>query len=65
MLQIKAGGVGLLKIQNHSQEILLKREIGEDELNLIDPHEAHPSKNILGEVGNFIGQEVKALKDEV
>ena len=60
-----AKGGKITKIENHSQEILLKREIGEDELNFIDPNTADPARNILGEAGNFIGQEVKALKDEV
>ena len=60
-----AKGGKITKIENHSQEILLKREIGEDWLNFSDPNAADPARIILGEAGNFIGQEVKALKDEV
>ena len=56
MWKFFAEGGKITKIEIHSQEILLKREIGEDELNFIDPHAAHPARNILGEAGNFIGQ---------
>ena len=59
-----ADGGKITKIENYSQEILLKREIEDDELDFIDPHAEHPSMNGLGEAGNFLGQEIKALRDE-
>ena len=57
-------GGKITKIENHSQEILLKQEMGEEEMNYIDPHAANPSRNGLGEVGNILMQEVQAVNKE-
>ena len=57
-------GGKITKIENHSQEILLKQEMGEEEMNYIDPHAANPARNGLGEVGNILMQEVQAVHKE-
>ena len=57
-------GGKITKIENHSQEILLKQEMGEEEMNYIDPHAANPTRNGLGEVGNILMQEVQAVQKE-
>ena len=48
----------ITKIENPCQEILLKQDMGEEEMNYIDPHAANPARNGLGEVGNILQQEV-------
>ena len=58
-------GGKITKIENPSQEILLKQEMGEEEMNYIDPHAANSSSNGLGEVGNILLQEVKTVHEEV
>ena len=58
-------GGKITKIQNPSQEILLKQEMGEEEMNYIDPHAANPSRNGLGDVGNVLLQEVQTVHKEV
>ena len=64
MEQFFGQGGKITKIENHSQEILLKQEMGEEEMNYIDPHAANPARNGLGEVGNILMQEVQAVHKE-
>ncbi len=52
-------GGKITKIKNPCQEILLKQDMDEEDLNYIDPHAANPSRNGLGEVGNLVQQEVQ------
>ena len=52
------------KIENSCQEILLKQDMGHEEMNYIDPHAANPASNGLGEVGNILQQEVQSLQKE-
>jgi len=52
-------GGKITKIKNPCQEILLKQDMDEEDLNYIDRHAAYPSRNGLGEVGNLVQQEVQ------
>ena len=58
-------GGKITKINNPSQEILLKKDMFEEDSNYIDPHAANPSRNGLGEVGNIVQQEVQMELKEV
>ena len=58
-------GGKITKIKNPCQEILLKQDMDEEDLNYIDPHAANPSRNGLGEVGNIVQQEVQMELKEV
>jgi len=53
-------GGEITKIEDPSQEILLRSDMNEDDLNYIDPHAANPSRNGLGQVGNVLRQKVQA-----
>jgi len=57
-------GGKITKIENPCQEILLKQDMGHDEMNYIDPHAANPASNGLGEVGNILQQEVQSVQKE-
>ena len=57
-------GGKITKIENPCQEILLKQDMGEEEMNYIDPHAANPARNGLGEVGNILQQEVQTIHKE-
>ena len=57
-------GGKITKIENPCQEILLKQDMGHEEMNFIDPHAANPSSNGLGEVGNILQQEVQSVQKE-
>jgi hypothetical protein len=57
-------GGKITKIENPCQEILLKQDMGYEEMNYIDPHAAHPASNGLGEVGNILQQEVQSVQKE-
>ncbi len=58
-------GGKITKIKNPCQEILLKKDMDEEDSNYIDPHAANPSRNGLGEVGNIVQQEVQMELKEV
>ena len=47
-------GGKITKINNPSQEIMLKKDMAEEDSNYIDPHAANPSRNGLGQVGNVL-----------
>ena len=57
-------GGKITKIENPCQEILLKKDMGHEEMYYIDPHAANPTSNGLGEVGNILQQEVQSLQKE-
>ena len=57
-------GGKITKIENPCQEISLKQDMGDDEMNYIDPHAANPASNGLGEVGNILQQEVQSVQKE-
>ena len=52
MKQFLASGGKITKVEDPCQEILLKRDIGEENMDNIDPHAANPSSNGLGEIIN-------------
>ena len=52
-------GGKITKIDDPCQEILLKGDMTEEDMNYIDPHAANPSRNGLGQVGNVLQQEVQ------
>ena len=57
-------GGKITKIENNCQEILLKQDMGDEDMNFIDPHAANPPSNGLGEVGNILQQEVQTVHKE-
>jgi hypothetical protein len=57
-------GGKITKIENPCQEILLKQDMGHDEMNYIDPHAANLASNGLGQVGNVLQQEVQSVQKE-
>ena len=61
---IKHGGK-ITKIQDTTQEILLKQDMGEEDMDFIDPHAANSSRNGLGEAGNVLQQELQNFQEEV
>jgi len=50
----------ITKIDDPCQEILLRSDMNEEDLNYIDPHAANPSRNGLGQVGNVLQQKLQA-----
>ena len=57
-------GGKITKIENHCQEILLKRDMGEENMNDIDPHAANPSSNGLGDIGGILQQKMQSEHKE-
>jgi hypothetical protein len=57
-------GGKITKIENPCQEILLKQDMGHEEMNYIDPHAANPTSNGLGEVGNILQQKFQSVQNE-
>ncbi|SUZ84065.1 uncharacterized protein METZ01_LOCUS36919 [marine metagenome] len=57
-------GGKITKIENTCQEILLKQDMGDEDMNFIDPHAANPASNGLGEVGNILQQEIQTVHKE-
>ena len=57
-------GGKITKIEDNCQEILLKQDMGDEDMNFIDPHAANPASNGLGEVGNILQQEVQTVHKE-
>ena len=52
-------GGKITKIDDPCQEILLRSDMNEEDMNYIDPHAGNPSSNGLGQVGNVLQQEVQ------
>lgn len=65
MEQFFARGGKITKVEDQCQEILLKRDMGEEHLNSIDPHAANPSSNGLGDVGTILQQNMQSELKEV
>ncbi|MEC9460350.1 MAG: hypothetical protein VYD14_03970 [SAR324 cluster bacterium] len=57
-------GGKITKIENNCQEILLKQDMDDEDMNFIDPHAANPASNGLGEVGNILQQEIQTVHKE-
>ena len=57
-------GGKITKIENTCQEILLKQDMGDEDMNFIVPHAANPASNGLGEVGNILQQEIQTVHKE-
>ena len=53
-------GGKITKINDPCQEILLRSDMNEEDMNYIDPHASNPSTNGLGQVGNVLQQKVQA-----
>jgi len=58
-------GGKITKIDDRSQEILLRQDMGEEDMDFIDPHAANTSRNGLGDAGNILQQESQTLIEEV
>ncbi len=52
-------GGKITKINDPCQEILLRGDMNEEDMNYIDPHAANPSRNGLGQVGNVLQHKVQ------
>mgnify|MGYP001175841206 FL=1 len=61
---LKHGGK-ITKVKDSTQEILLKQDMGEEDMDFIDPHAANSSRNGLGEAGNVLQQELQNFQEEV
>ena len=60
---LKHGGK-ITKVKDTTQEILLKQDMGEEDMDYIDPHAANTSRNGLGEAGNVLQQELHNFQEE-
>ena len=65
MKQFLASGGKITKIEDPCQEILLKRDIGEESIDRIDPHAANPSSSGLGDIGSILKQKTYSEHKEV
>ena len=64
MEQCLARGGKISKVEDPRQEILLKRDMGEENMNDIDPHAANPSSNGLGDIGGILQQKMQSEQKE-
>ena len=64
MKQFLARGGKITKVEDPCQEILLKRDIGEENMDSIDPHAANPSSNGLGDIGSMLKQKMQSEHKE-
>ena len=64
MEQYLARGGKISKVEDPCQEILLKRDMGEENMNNIDPHAANPSSNGLGDIGSILQQQMQTVHKE-
>ena len=60
MEQFLARGGKISKVEDPRQEILLKRDMGEEDMDNIDPHAANPSSNALGDIGGILQQKMQS-----
>ena len=65
MEQYLARGGKISKVEDPCQEILLKRDMGEESMDNIDPHAANPSSNGLGDIGGILQQKMQSEQKEV
>ncbi len=64
MEQFISRGGKITKVEDPCQEILLKRDMGEENMNDIDPHAANLSSNGLGDIGSILQQEMQSEHKE-
>jgi len=64
MEQFLASGGKITKVEDPCQEILLKRDMGEENMDNIDPHAANPSSNGLGDIGGILQQKMQSEHKE-
>ena len=64
MKKFLARGGKITKVEDPCQEILLKRDMGEENMDNIDPHAANPSSNGLGDIGGILQQEMQSEHKE-
>ena len=64
MEQYLARGGKISKVEDPCQEILLKRDMGEESVDSIDPHAAIPSSNGLGDIGGILKQKMQSEHKE-
>ena len=64
MEQYLARGGKISKVDDPRQEILLKRDMGEESVDSIDPHAANPSSNGLGDIGSILQQKMQTEHKE-
>ena len=64
MEQYLARGGKISKVEDSRQEILLKRDMGEESVDSIDPHAANPSSNGLGDIGSILQQKMQSEHKE-
>ena len=64
MEQYLARGGKISKVEDPRQEILLKRDMGEESMDSIDPHAANPSSNGLGNIGGILQQKMQSEHKE-
>tara|TARA_Y100000031_G_scaffold156426_1_gene210915 strand:+ start:8542 stop:8823 length:282 start_codon:yes stop_codon:yes gene_type:complete len=64
MEQFLSSGGKITKVEDPRQEILLKRDIGEESVDYIDPHAANPSSNGLGDIGSILQQKMQSEHKE-
>ena len=64
MEQYLARGGKISKVEDPRQEILLKRDMGEESVDSIDPHAANPSSNGLGDIGSILQQKMQSEHKE-
>ena len=64
MEQYLARGGKISKVEDPRQEILLKRDMGEESMDSIDPHAANPSSNGLGDIGGMLKQKMQSEHKE-
>ena len=64
MKQFLARGGKITKVEDPCQEILLKRDIGEENMDSIDPHAANPSSNGLGDISGMLKQKMQSEHKE-
>ena len=62
MEQYLARGGKISKVEDPCQEILLKRDMGEESMDNIDPHAANPSSNGVGDIGVFYNKKCNLNK---
>ena len=64
MEQFLARGGKIKKVEDPCQEILLKHDMGEENMDSIDPHAANPSSNGLGDIGGILKQKMQSERKE-
>ena len=64
MKQFLARGGKITKVEDPRQEILLKRDMGDENMDNIDPHAANPSSNGLGNIGGILKQKMQSEHKE-